>query len=726
MLIRLTILTTFFMACLITLLMATAPVQASQTDRVSSPPSILPQTPANPACLDISDEECDALNLLFIQTQGVSWTNNSGWFSSPKPCDWYGITCRTIDKTTHIERIDLSWNHLQGSIPMEIGKLSGLRLLDLSENQLEDSLPVSLSNLSQLQFLDLSNNQLGGKIPAEIGNLSQLKVLNLSENKLAGQLPDTLGNLTMLESFHLFENGFSGDLPLTLPALTKLHNLKFQNTHLCIPNDQALEKWLDGIYYLSRTTASDCQSVNQTPRPLVLIYAVLDNDLSSEWGRLVNNAEQGVRSGAFDVKLMVDAKGTNNSYEYTLEQNSDENCPSLVTGDFDCDRYQWRRTLRQSLENSAQRDALISFVTNALIEYPESSHVVLSLVGHGSGWGANALPIQPKGWRELSEVITDTMGGMLWDDVGSDGVTETRSLSTQALGSALRQIKAQTGRTIDLLYLDACSMAMAEVAYEVRGTVQTLLASENTKWATFPYDLLLPSVETMSDGRTLGERWIDAEVRILQQSPGHAFTYSLIDISKIASVVTATSQLADALRPLLSTKHLQVLAAYSQTSHFESNYDGAVDGADSFVDLSDFAEQLKTTFAGEQAVVSAAQAVQSAVQSAVIRTVYDDTTSDQTTPQPANWSALGGLSVYLPVATDEEKRSELYNATHLDWAELGSWDEFLADYWSNVNGTGDMIDISKCQQTSECPSLNGWGSFSYTPTVQIFLPTVLR
>lgn len=98
-------------------------------------------------------------------------------------------------------------------------------------------------------------------------------------------------------------------------------------------------------------------------------------------------------------------------------------------------------------------------------------------------------------------------------------------------------------------------MAMAEVAYEVRGTVQTLLASENTKWATFPYDLLLPSVEAMSDGRTLGERWIDAEVRILQQSPGHAFTYSLIDISKIASVVTATSQLADALRPLLSTKH---------------------------------------------------------------------------------------------------------------------------------------------------------------------------
>ena len=68
MLIRLTILTTFFMACLITLLMATAPVQASQTGTVLSSPSILPQTPANSACLEISDEECEALNLLFIQT----------------------------------------------------------------------------------------------------------------------------------------------------------------------------------------------------------------------------------------------------------------------------------------------------------------------------------------------------------------------------------------------------------------------------------------------------------------------------------------------------------------------------------------------------------------------------------------------------------------------------------------------------------------------------------
>ena len=137
----------------------------------------------------------------------------------------------------------------------------------------------------------------------------------------------------------------------------------------------------------------------------------------------------------------------------------------------------------------------------------------MSLVGHGAGWGANGLPAQPKTWTEQGEEIVDIQGGMLWDDTPGDGITETQSLSTRALGSALRQVKAATGKSIDLLYLDACSMAMVEVAYEVRDSVNYLLASENTKWATFPYDRLLPLVGTMADGRTLGEQWLQTESR---------------------------------------------------------------------------------------------------------------------------------------------------------------------------------------------------------------------
>ena len=52
-----------------------------------------------------------------------------------------------------------------------------------------------------------------------------------------------------------------------------------------------------------------------TEKPLVLIYAVLDNNLDSGWDLLVNNIERGVRDDA-DVRLMVNALGLDNALVY--------------------------------------------------------------------------------------------------------------------------------------------------------------------------------------------------------------------------------------------------------------------------------------------------------------------------------------------------------------------------------------------------------------------------
>mgnify|MGYP002776109197 FL=1 len=92
--------------------------------------------------------------------------------------------------------LDLSGNRISGSIPNEIGSLTGLYNLNLSSNLLIRSIPSSLGNLLTLESLDVSNNQLNGTIPDELTNLTSLAFLNLSNNKLSGAIPKGMFLLT--------------------------------------------------------------------------------------------------------------------------------------------------------------------------------------------------------------------------------------------------------------------------------------------------------------------------------------------------------------------------------------------------------------------------------------------------------------------------------------------------------------------------------------------------
>ena len=61
--------------------------------------------------------------------------------------------------------LNLSHNSLIGSIPDEIGPMSGLEALDLSWNELVGEIPQSMTNLNFLSLLNVSYNNLSGQIP---------------------------------------------------------------------------------------------------------------------------------------------------------------------------------------------------------------------------------------------------------------------------------------------------------------------------------------------------------------------------------------------------------------------------------------------------------------------------------------------------------------------------------------------------------------------------------
>jgi len=651
-------------------------------------------------CTAIPDSECAALQALYVQTNGAFWRNNEGWFVTADPCSWYGLVCATDESgRPHIVAVVLPGNHLQGL------------------------LPTNLDLLPELMRLDLSNNALAATLPASIGSLAHLEYLNLAENVLVGELPSTLGNLTALRELYLYGNNFAGDLPPTLQNLRTLEILFFQSTQICLPQDNAMLAWLATVSSVTGTSGSECRRIDTSTKPLVLVYAGLDNNLSSEWGKLINNLELGAKPDAFTIKLLIDGYGDNNSYEFLLEHDDDPTCPSIVTGFLECGRYRRGVNLFEQIEDTAQRDLLAMFIVNALYERPNASQVILVLVGHGSGWGANGLPAQPRGWTEQNGPFSDIAGGMLWDDTSGDGTVTSRSLSTRALGEALQQAKKLTGKGIDLLYLDACSMAMAEVAYEVHDSVDYLLASENTKWATFPYDQLLPHVAEGLDAQTLGERWLAAEVALLSRVPNIDYTFSLMALAGMTEVMSTTSALVETIQPLLPAQLAKVDQIIAATSLFDSNYDGLVDSSDTYVDLYDLAGQIATSFGENEAIVSAALALQQAIRATVVGEYHQHAGDSLRTT--AQWEGVGGLSIYWPTSADEEKRLTLYSDLNLRWAADSTWDEWLTTYWQSTEDRR-LTDLEQCEQTSDCPALTGWGFVDIPPGQLIFIPMVQR
>ncbi|XP_074291295.1 uncharacterized protein LOC141618073 [Silene latifolia] len=85
--------------------------------------------------------------------------------------------------------IDLSYNHLVGTIPGELTNISKLMQLNLSNNHLTGAIPNDIGKLRLLESLDLSNNMLSGKIPLSLSEIPWLSVLNLSNNHLHGPIP---------------------------------------------------------------------------------------------------------------------------------------------------------------------------------------------------------------------------------------------------------------------------------------------------------------------------------------------------------------------------------------------------------------------------------------------------------------------------------------------------------------------------------------------------------
>ena len=170
-----------------------------------------------------------ALATLYFGTEGLTWSQAGGWLTDVDECIWFGTLC---DGNGALVSLDLGFNGLMGSVPPEIGILTGLRRVDISGGVgpgISGPLPPELAELVSLEIFTAQENAISGALPESFSAWSNLRILNLNNNDMTGPLPTAIGNFVGLTFLDVSSNGFSGRVPEAIGSLVNLVTLKLGN-----------------------------------------------------------------------------------------------------------------------------------------------------------------------------------------------------------------------------------------------------------------------------------------------------------------------------------------------------------------------------------------------------------------------------------------------------------------------------------------------------------------
>ena len=95
----------------------------------------------------VNAQQLAALTALYTSTNGPNWNDNLNWYNGGDPCDatngWYGVSCDAAK--SNVIHLELENNNLEGTLPTEIGLLTGIKTgLKLFSNKLHGPIPSEL------------------------------------------------------------------------------------------------------------------------------------------------------------------------------------------------------------------------------------------------------------------------------------------------------------------------------------------------------------------------------------------------------------------------------------------------------------------------------------------------------------------------------------------------------------------------------------------------------
>ena len=336
----------------------------------------------------------------------------------------------------------------------------------------------------------------------------------------------------------------------------------------------------------------------------VMIYLDADNNLESAGIDDINEME--MVGSTTEVNIVVQADRIE---DYDVSNDNWKNTRRYYITQ-DSDDSQINSQLIEDLPelNMGDPQTLIDFTSWAITNYPAKKYLLV-IWNHGGGFRSSAYTAKDIAWDETSEGDRITM---------------------PELESALSGITTQTGGNIDIVGMDACFMAMTEVAYQIKDCgVDILVASEETEpFDGWPYDTILaqlvdnPAMTSAKLASVIVDKYIDSY-------PSGNVTQSAIDLSYMDDLAGQLSGLAQAIMDDTLTPKLNYINAASSSQSY---------GDPDFKDLYDFCAEIRADEVIPTNVKDIALDIQQTLNSAIIHSrLFGATVSNS-----------HGLSVYFP------------------------------------------------------------------------------
>lgn len=174
-----------------------------------------------------------------------------------------------LSQLTSLTHLEIESNYISGTIPTELGRLTNLYYLYLRRNSIDIDLTQLLTQdgnaaatpYANIFSLWLDDNQVVGTIPTQIGLLSGLASFSLTNTTLGGSIPSELGLCTDLQRLWLYSNRLSGRIPSTLQNLVNLQVFEIQDNQVTGSMPQEICSAVAQSDYEFKVLSADCSRV---------------------------------------------------------------------------------------------------------------------------------------------------------------------------------------------------------------------------------------------------------------------------------------------------------------------------------------------------------------------------------------------------------------------------------------------------------------------------------
>lgn len=282
----------------------------------------------------------------------------------------------------------------------------------------------------------------------------------------------------------------------------------------------------------------------------IVVYLQADNSLASFADYNIKDMQVGLKSNTkVNVLVQWDQPNNNKTWRYKI----------IPGGRIEVD------SLAQEMGLNPQQE-LIDAMTWAKTKYP-ANHYMLVLWNHGSGIQDLRSPCAPmqqilSSWIELPGALRkeDFDRGILYDD------SQQTVLTNEGLYNAVVGIKKVLGKNIDVLGMDACLMAMVEVAWQIKDNVDYFIGSEEVEagqgWAYSPFLSFISQAKTSVEPYNLSLSIVNG-YKLFYQNNASAqdFTLSAIHMADMAIIKANLDDIVVALDACKAANKTVTLAA---------------------------------------------------------------------------------------------------------------------------------------------------------------------